>query len=50
MKKLPKIVEDLLTAQNNFDSTAYSDCFDETAVVFDEARIHHGKTQIKNWI
>ena len=47
---LPKEIADLITAQNNFDSSAYADCFSETAVVFDEGHTHSGKTEIENWI
>ena len=47
---LPKIVTELITAQNNFDSTAYANCFTDTAVVFDEGKTHIGKTEIKTWI
>ena len=47
---LPKEIADLVTAQNNFDSSAYADCFSETAVVFDEGHTHNGKTEIENWI
>lgn len=50
MKNLPKVIADLVTAQNDFDSVAYADCFAETAIVFDEGKTHKGKTQIKNWI
>lgn len=47
---LPKAVENLVAAQNNFDSTAYANCFSETAVVFDEGRTHKGKKEIEHWI
>ncbi|KAA5535125.1 nuclear transport factor 2 family protein [Taibaiella lutea] len=47
---LPKVVTELVNAQNNFDSTAYADCFTETAVVFDEGKTHTGRTAIKTWI
>jgi hypothetical protein len=47
---LPKVVTELITAQNNFDSTAYANCFTDTAVVFDEGKTHNGKTEIKSWI
>ncbi len=40
---LPKVVQDLVTAQNNFDSAAYANCFSETAEVFDEGKTHRGK-------
>jgi hypothetical protein len=47
---LPEVVASLVKAQNNFDSTAYADCFSETAVVFDEGKTHTGRKEIKNWI
>lgn len=47
---LPKVISDLVNAQDNFDSTAYANCFTETAVVFDEGKIHNGKKEIKKWI
>ena len=47
---LPKVLADLVKAQNDFDSTAYADCFSETAVVFDEGKIHTGRKEIKHWI
>ena len=47
---LPKVIADLMQAQNNFDSLAYSDCFSETAVVFDEGKTHTGKMEIQQWI
>jgi len=47
---LPEVVQDLVKAQNNFDSTAFTNCFSETATVFDEGKNFTGKTEIKNWI
>lgn len=47
---LPKVIADLVTAQNNFDSVTYAKCFSETAVVFDEGRTHHGRKEIAHWI
>jgi ketosteroid isomerase-like protein len=47
---LPNVITELVQAQNNFDSTAYANCFTETAVVFDEGKTHNGKTEIENWI
>ena len=47
---LPTVIADLVKAQNHFDSTAYANCFTETAVVFDEGKTHKGKAEIKNWI
>lgn len=50
MNNLPKVIADLVKAQNNFDSTAYANCFTETAVVFDEGKTHNGRKEIENWI
>lgn len=47
---LPKVITDLIAAQNSFDSSAYAHCFSETAVVFDEGKTHIGKAAIQNWI
>lgn len=47
---LPEVITELIKTQNNFDSTAYANCFTETAVVFDEGKTHNGRTEIKNWI
>lgn len=49
-RTLPKVILALVMAQNSFDSTAYAQCFAETAVVFDEGKVHTGKQEIKNWI
>jgi len=47
---LPKVITDLINAQNNFDSIAYANCFSETAEVFDEGKTHNGKLDIQHWI
>jgi hypothetical protein len=47
---LPKVVADLVKAQDNFDSVAYANCFSETAVVFDEGHTHTGRKEIEKWI
>ena len=47
---LPKVVEELVRTQNNFDSVAYATCFTETAVVFDEGKTHNGRKEIEKWI
>ena len=47
---LPKVIADLVAAQNSFDSVAYAKCFAETAVVFDEGRTHNGRKEIEEWI
>lgn len=50
MKNLPKVIVDLIRAQDNFDSKAYISCFTETALVYDEGQVHTGKLEIQNWI
>lgn len=47
---VPNVVIELVKAQDNFDSTAYSNCFTETAVVLDEGKTYTGRLEIKNWI
>lgn len=47
---LPQVLTGLVDAQNSSDSTAYANCFAETAVVFDEGKKYTGKAAIKNWI
>jgi hypothetical protein len=47
---LPKVIAALAEAQNNFDSVAYSHCFSETAVVYDEGKTHQGRKEIEHWI
>ena len=47
---LPKVLADLVVAQNNADSSAYANCFSDTAVVFDEGKKHIGKVAIQKWI
>lgn len=47
---LPNIITKLVEAQNNFDSHAYADCFNENAVVFDEGETHKGRKEIESWI
>ena len=47
MKNLPKVIVDLVEAQNNFDSKAYANCFSQTAVVFDEGKTHQGQQEIE---
>jgi hypothetical protein len=47
---LPKVIEDLVNAQNSFDSVSYANCFSENAVVFDEGKTHNGRPEILDWI
>jgi hypothetical protein len=47
---LPKVVTDLIKAQNEFDAMTYANLFSETAVVFDEGKTHKGRLEIERWI
>ncbi|MBE8724407.1 nuclear transport factor 2 family protein [Flavobacterium hungaricum] len=47
---LPEVIQDLIKAQNDFDSANFANCFSETAIVFDEGKNYTGKTEIQNWI
>lgn len=46
---LPNIISDLLSAQANFNSTAYASCFSEMAVILDEGETHKGRDEIRQW-
>lgn len=45
---LPQVIADLNTAQNKFDSIAYSNCFCETGIMLDKGRAHIGRTKSLN--
>ena len=47
---LPKVIADLVAAQNSFESAAYVKCFSENAIVQDEGKTHNGTSEIKEWI
>jgi hypothetical protein len=47
---LPKVVQELIKAQDTFDSVAYANCFSETGVMYDEGKTHSGKKEIQQWI
>ncbi|PZR39467.1 MAG: hypothetical protein DI538_06905 [Azospira oryzae] len=48
--KLPNVIQDLIKAQNTFDSVAYATLFSETSVVHDEGKTHTGRKEIQKWI
>jgi hypothetical protein len=48
--KLPKVVEDLIRAQNNFDSVAYANCFSETGEMLDEGKLYKGRVAVQQLI
>lgn len=49
-QNFPNVINELVEAQNNFDSHAYAECFTDDAIVFDEGKTHNGKIEIENWI
>lgn len=50
VSNLPKVITDLIKAQNDFDSVAYANCFSETGVMFDEGKNHKGRVEIEQMI
>lgn len=46
---LPNVIAALVKAQHHSDSTAYAQCFADTAIVYDEGRTHKGLSEIKAW-
>lgn len=47
---LPKVIEELIKAQDNHDVAAYAACFSGTASVVDEGNTYNGRQEIKAWI
>jgi len=47
---LPKLITDLVEAQNSHDAVAYSSLFSENAEVFDEGKNYIGRVAIQQWI
>ncbi|MBO9202620.1 MULTISPECIES: nuclear transport factor 2 family protein [Niastella] len=47
--KLPQVIAGLLMAQEKYDANAFSECFSDDAVVFDEGKTYHGKKEIRQW-
>ena len=48
--KLPKVIEDLIQAQNKFDHIAYADCFSETGEMLEEGKPYKGRAAIRHLI
>lgn len=47
---LPDVIKEFVEAKNNHNSSAFAECFSETAVVFDEENTYTGRSEIKSWI
>lgn len=48
--KFPKLITDLVAAQNNHDAVAYASLFTANAEVVDEGQHHIGRAAIQEWI
>lgn len=48
--KLPKVVEDLVQAQNNLDNVAFAACFAETGEMMEEGKPYKGRVAIEHLI
>ena len=47
--KLPKLLVDLLAAQDKYDSETFAKNFSDDAIVHDEGKTYRGKSEIKQW-
>jgi len=47
--QLPKIIADVLAAQDKYDSKAFAENFSDDAVVHDERQTYRGKKEIQQW-
>ena len=47
--KLPKVIAGLIAAQDKYDSKAFTENFSDDAIVHDEGKTYHGKTEIRQW-
>jgi uncharacterized protein (TIGR02246 family) len=43
------VIADLIAAQDKYDSKAFAENFTDDAVVQDEGKTYHGKTEIRQW-
>jgi uncharacterized protein (TIGR02246 family) len=46
---LPKVIADFIAAQDKYDSKAFAETFSDDAIVHDEGKTYHGKTEIRKW-
>ena len=49
VEKLPELIAEFIAAQNEHNSSAYVKNFAEDAIVHDEGKNYHGKSEIKRW-
>ena len=46
---LPKLIADLMAAQDKYDSNAFAENFSNDAIVHDEGKTYKGKKEIRQW-
>src|ERR1700741_2439621 len=46
---LPKVIADLIAAQDKYDSREFAEVFSDDAMVLDEGKTYRGKTEIRQW-
>jgi ketosteroid isomerase-like protein len=46
---LPKVIADLIAAQDKYDSKAFAETFSDDAIVHDEGKAYRGRTEIRQW-
>ena len=46
---LPKVIAELIAAQDKYDSKAFSETFSPDAIVHDEGKTYQGRAEIKQW-
>ncbi len=44
--KLPKLMDDLIAAQDKYHNKAFAENFPDDAIVYDEGKTYHRKTKI----
>lgn len=49
INKLPAVLAELITAQNDHNSHAFAEVFSNNALVHDEGKEYRGKAAIKAW-
>ncbi len=47
--KLPKVIADLVAAQDKYDSEAFAGHFSDDAIVHDEGKTYQGIKEIRQW-
>lgn len=46
---LPKVIAELIAAQDKYDSKAFAETFSDDAIVHDEGKTYRGRSEIRQW-